>query len=471
MDFLGFWASWTENAACALSMGATGRRAMTTATGQVRRRVGERLEWPVAHSIEDEILGLSYGELIELWEERGLPEGWSVEMAAELRGATWCVVSAQIGAMAGARLRWGSTVGTLARLCASERFDEESDELKATPFDDLAEFDTELRADPAFGWGTGPSGLRRLYEYGQEHGPFGHVAGRRAEPWQPAHDDDHEPLDRAWAVALRHGPRRPRLPIEVCSLFAAPKRERTVLGVEGLVGLPSVFQLVATFLVWGPDEVRARGFVLLSDEAEREVAPRVNRPEGGRVARGTLENIATDIYSWMLRAHEAASGHPELLKAWLPKPRPLPVEDLESVEDWRADRSGVPLHVYRRTRSLLRDKVERARRRDGTLDPTRTMLNLRDLLLVDLTGTGARIGELARIRPCDYIPEWHCDDRVVPAVRLRPRKTRRGRPAAWRIKAIHPETARYLEEWFEFVGLSRDEERPIWMSRFSYSDG
>ena len=91
--------------------------------------------------------------------------------------------------------------------------------------------------------------------------------------------------------------------------------------------------------------------------------------------------------------------------------------------------------------------MERCRRRDGTLDPTRSLHKLKRLVLFLLLGeTSARIGEIARVAPVDFLPDYRLDGYATPAVIITGSKSGRRVTAPKQIKAISAETARYLRE-------------------------
>lgn len=421
------------------------------------------IDWSVACSLDDPILGLGYEPLSDFLDSRLRPRGWDPDMARELAQTVWILISTQITKMASLRTRWESLARALCLTCAAERYDEETGDIRPSPFPELAVFSDELRQEHAFGWGSGESVFRRLYEYNIEHGPFRDVGAGNVNTWELSHPRDFTSLDLACVRAAKRGPIR--LPIEVCSIFAAPARSIFVRSIGESVSVPSLWQMLAAFILFGPEEARMRLLSAVGEMSTRQLAPRVDRPEGGTVAPRTLARLAAEGFTWQLRAHELSGVLPSL-SAWKSEPRRVGQEELARVEEWRADRSAVPLITFRRARSKLRAQVESYRRLDGSLDPRRSLRVLRDLLLLDLLATGARIGMIHRIKPCDYESAWHCDGRVVPAVRMYPNKWRSGRPAAPRMIPIYPETAGYLEEWLRLVGLSRVNTCSIWVSRY-----
>jgi len=218
--------------------------------GVLSRGVGQAQDWPISTRLDDPLLGLGFGQLTQLWEETGLPEGWSEEFAAEVAEATHAVISRQIGEMSGERSRWAGTTSTLAGVCLAERWDEGDEDadaiLRATPFAELLAVQVQFRADPTVGWSTGASGLRRLYEYGERGGLLERLEKGHRVTWQLAHERDFEQLDRASAAAVRSQKRRAHLPVAACACFAAPCRSVRITDVGETVELPSVWQLVAT---------------------------------------------------------------------------------------------------------------------------------------------------------------------------------------------------------------------------------
>jgi hypothetical protein len=439
--------------------------------GVLSRGVGQAQDWPIPTRLDDPLLGLGFGQLTQLFEETGLPKGWCEEFAAEVAEATHAVISRQIGEMSGERTRWAGTTSTLAGVCLAERWDEDADAmLRATPFAELLAVQAQFRADPTVGWSTGPSGLRRLYEYGERGGPLERLEKGHRVSWQLAHERDFEQLDRASAAAVRSQKRRARLPVAACACFAAPRRSIRITDVGETVELPSVWQLVATVLVWGADEARARTLEFLNEEASREVAPRCDRPSGGRVAHSSLGTTSSEAHSWLLRCYEVASAYPTLRDRWAVKARSVSLRELqETVEQWTADRTAVQLLDYRRKRRQLIADVESCRRKDGKLDPTRSLRKLKRLLLFLLLGeTSARVGEIARIAPADFLPDYHLDSYVTAAVGITASKSGRRSAAPKQIKAISAETARYLRELLEICRIPLTDTESIWMSHFAY---
>ena len=445
--------------------------------GVLSRGVGQAQDWPISTRLDDPLLGLGFGQLTELWEETGLPEGWCEEFAAEVAEATHAVISRQIGEMSGERTRWAGTASALAGVCLAERWDEGDEDadamLRATPFAELLAVQTQFRADPTVGWSTGASGLRRLYEYGERGGQLERLEKGRRIAWQLADERDFQQLDRASAAAIRSQKRRARLPVAACACFAAPRRTCRITDVDETVELPSVWQLVATVLVWGADEARARTLEFLNEEASREVAPRSDRPSGGRVAHSSLATTSSEAHSWLLRCYEVAAAYPSLRDRWAVKPRSVSLRELqETVEQWTADRTAVQLLDYRRKRRQLIADVESCRRKDGTLDPARSRRKLKRLLLFLLLGeTSARIGEIARIAPADFFPDYQLDSYLTAAVAITASKSGRRSAAPKQIKAISAETARYLRELLEICGIPLTDTESIWMSHFAYGPG
>jgi len=377
--------------------------------------------------------------------------------------------------MSSERTRWSGVTSALAGVCLAERWDEgdeETDpELLATPFVEMLEVQAQFRNDATAGWGTGASGLRRTFEYGERCGPFERLEKGRRVKWRLAHERDFEQLDRSWAAAVRSQKRRARLPVEACACFAAPRRSVKIKDVAGTVVLPSVWQLVATILVWGADEARARTVEFLNEEASRQITPRIDRPTGGRVAHSSLGTTSSAVHSWLLRCFEVAAAYPSLREKWAVKPRSVSPRDLqETVEQWNADRTAVQLLDYRRKRRELIAEVENCRRSDGTLDPTRSRHKLKRLLLFLLLGeTSARIGEIARIAPTDFLADHHLDGYATPAVVITASKRGRRTTAPKQIKAISAETAKYLRELLEICDIPLTDNESIWMSNFAYT--
>jgi hypothetical protein len=377
--------------------------------------------------------------------------------------------------MSGERTRWAGAASTLAGVCLAEPWDGGDDDteprLIATPFAAFLEVQAQFRDDPTAGWGTGPAGLRRMYEYGELCGPFERLEKGRRVSWQLAHERDFEPVDRSWGAAVRGQKRRARLPVAGCAAFAAPRRSITVSNVDGVVDVPSVWQFVAALLVGGAEDARARTVEFLNEEAIRKVAPRSDRPGGGRVAHGSLRTTSSEAHSWLLRCYEVAPAYTHLSEHWAVKPRSVSLDELEeTVEQWNADRTAIQLLAYRRKRREVVADLERGRRGDGTLDPTRSWRKLKRLLLFLLLGElSARIGEIARITPADFLPDYHLDGYITPAVVITASKGGRRITAPKQIKTISAETAKYLCELLEICGIPLTDSQPIWMSRFAYT--
>ena len=466
------------------------------------RRVGEPQDWALPNKLGDPLLGLRYEQLTELWQETGLPEGWSRAFAAEIAHATQAVISRQIGLMSGERTRWTGAAKALVGVCLAERWNNAADDqepdyeahleredgtgelplgadldgsgeasLLPTPFSELLEIHELVLADPTVGWGSGPGGLRRLYEYNVVCGPF-RSSGKRGEnrTWGLTSATDFESLDRAFGEEATKA--RPLMAVAGCAAFAAPRRTVSVAGIPEEVELPSMFEFVATLLVWGADEARRRLLEFLNEEAAREVAPRSDRPDGGPVADTTLGTIASDAYSWMLRAHEVAPAYPSLRTRWANKPvRVSLVELQQTITTWRANRTAVPLLLYRRKRAELITVVEQSRRRDGTLDPTRALRVLKRLVLFLLLGElSARIGEIARLTPASFIEQFELAGYTTPAfvIKTSKRGRRIGGPVQ-QIKPVTAETARYFKELMSLCGIQLDDPKSLWMSHFAYA--
>src|SRR3954454_8900728 len=89
--------------------------ASPTPSAQPSRRRGEPQSWPLANSLQDPALGLTYEQLTDLWQPYELlPVGWSEEMAARVADATHRILSLAIGEMQGRRQRWGQLGSSLA---------------------------------------------------------------------------------------------------------------------------------------------------------------------------------------------------------------------------------------------------------------------------------------------------------------------------------------------------------------------
>ena len=430
-----------------------------------RAGVGQRLSWDLPSELHDPRLGLGDDDLIELFQ--GVePEDWSPARAKQLRHATHAVCSHIIGEMSTERSRLAGVKKAMMGVCVTELPDLEGPHPPGTAFEDLLEVREFWRKDPYCGWGTGPAGLRMVFEAGEIAVPS---RTRGDQPLKLRHRGDFQTLDAAYNRARRT---RSLLPVPLCAAFFPPRRMMAIEGVAEPVVAPSAMEFVAQLIVWGPAETRARLVEYLSVEAEREVSPRVDRPQGGQVADSTLENIASDIGSVTLRIHEL-SGTCEGLEHWRVKMKPVTIDELDAqVEEWRADRRAVPIQVLRRSRNASRERVEARRDRNGRLQHAQT--DLRDMLLLDFTTLGLRIGEVARIAPTDVLDHVCIGSYEGPAIRMYPQKRRGGsnRARTARMRPISRETHRYALEYFEIMGLERDDAAlSLWVSRRREENG
>lgn len=214
----------------------------------------------------------------------------------------------------------------------------------------------------------------------------------------------------------------------------------------------------------------------LADEASRELGPRAGRPEGGRLAGSSVLNKASAARQLADRITER---HDLFAHAagWASRLARIDLEDIDAeIDGWRADRSAVPLVLYRRRRAELISRVEAKRRRDGTLGPG-AFYALRDLVELSLCGeTAARIHATAAllVADIDFSHHWPDSPYVGPAVRIRPgKKGRRARNVAsrGRWKAISQTTARYLAEWLKMIRADERPSQTIWMSHWLYPLG
>src|SRR4051794_36558199 len=103
--------------------------ASPTPSAQPTRRRGQPQSWPLAHSLQDPALGLTYEQLTELWQPYGLlPDGWSPEMAARVADATHRILSLAIGEMQGRRQRWSQVSASLALTMLTDVDTDDADE-------------------------------------------------------------------------------------------------------------------------------------------------------------------------------------------------------------------------------------------------------------------------------------------------------------------------------------------------------
>ena len=471
----------------------------TSSSATSKRRVCEQQDWPLPTRLTDPLLGLGYEQLTELFQQTGLPEGWSRAYAAEIAVATQAVISRQIGLMSTGRARWTGVAKALVGVCLAERWQEGGDDcdmdfeahlehddrssdrrgvgsaiadsvVLPTPFDEMKGIQDLLLADPTVGWGNGSGGLRRLYEHTVLCGPFPVTAKRgESRSWALSSSGDFATLDHAFGVEATKT--RPLLPVAACAAFASPRRTVFVDGLPEPVELPSLWEFVATLLVWGADEARLRLLEFLNEEAAREVSPRRERPDGGTVADTTLNTTASQALSWMLRAFEVAPAYPRLRERWSSKPIAVSLEELQqTVATWRAERTAVPLLLYRRKRLELIAAVEQHRRRDGSLDPTCVFRALKRLVFFLLLGElSARIGEIARLSPASFIKLFEHGGYTTPAFVLQTSKRGRrvGGPSQ-QIKPVTALTASYFTEFLMLCGIGLDDTQPFWMAQFAY---
>ena len=424
------------------------------------RRVGKRQTWRLPNTLDDPAIGLGFDAMTDLLRATGVPAGWSAKMASELSEATHCVISRVIGEATQDRKMWANASGTLADVCCTDYLDVD-EFLHDTPFVSFAEARMEMRGRQGFGFGTGCGALRRLHEHTKDSdGGFAHIVARRHEgPWRPKGPRDHQALDQAWKIAVSNARRRARLPVTVCAAFAPPARP--IEGPDGPMVAPSFWQMVAVLLIAGPDETEARLIALLGDRADR-------------LSADSLSAKASDLHRWALAAHAVSAGFPRLLASWQERPVRTSLGKVQAtISERKVDRRAVPLLLVRRARLELIAQVEGRRRRDGSLRPDRSFTVLRDLVMLDLIAqTGARVCEIADIRPRDVLFAWRWDDAdgsyTAPAVIIHVAQKGRGGYKRARVPMVQPiaaQTARYLRDWLTFTGLQPEDENSIWLSR------
>src|SRR4051812_28309219 len=126
---------------------------MTTivASSAATWRPGQLQDWPVATSLDDPVLGLTYEQLTESWEPLGLPDNWSPEMARTYAEATHAVISRAIGNHTGRRTNWGHRARAIAGVVLTEPADDE----REAAFDEFGRHWLAFLDDKSWGWGTG----------------------------------------------------------------------------------------------------------------------------------------------------------------------------------------------------------------------------------------------------------------------------------------------------------------------------